>query len=85
MINRKLLYFELHYVYYKLNKKVSKTHKPHNNRKVVFCDLKENGFVLSKNKERTDVLNKWVSIKKELLKKMKNPKEDEDFIKIRMH
>ncbi|PIR46259.1 MAG: type II restriction endonuclease subunit M [Candidatus Vogelbacteria bacterium CG10_big_fil_rev_8_21_14_0_10_45_14] len=61
---------------------VFETNKPHNNSKVVFYDLKEDGFVLSKNKGRTDVLNKWSSVKKELLKKLRNPKENEDFINL---
>ena len=61
---------------------VFETNKPHNNNKVVFYDLKEDGFVLSKNKGRTDVLNKWSNIKKELLKKLRNPKENEDFINL---
>ena len=61
---------------------VFETNKPHNSSKVVFYDLKEDGFVLSKNKGRTDVLNKWNNIKKELLKKLRNPKENEDFINL---
>ncbi|HAI73785.1 MAG TPA: type II restriction endonuclease subunit M [Candidatus Moranbacteria bacterium] len=61
---------------------VFETNKPHNNSKVVFYDLKEDGFVLSKNKGRTDVLNKWNNIKKELLKKLRNPRENEDFINL---
>lgn len=58
---------------------VFETNKPHNNNKVVFYDLKDDGLVLSKNKGRTDVLNKWGGIKKDLLKKLNNPKENEDF------
>ncbi len=61
---------------------VFETNKPHNNNKVVFYDLKDDGFVLSKNKGRTDVLNKWSSIKKDLLKKLHYPKENEDFISL---
>lgn len=61
---------------------VFETNKPHNNNKVVFYDLREDGFVLSKNKGRTDVLNKWSGIKKELLNKLRNPKENEDFISL---
>ena len=59
---------------------VFETNKPHNNSKVVFYDLKDDGFVLSKNKGRTDVLNKWNNIKKDFLKKINSPKENEDFI-----
>ena len=61
---------------------VFETNKPHNKSKVVFYDLKDDGFVLSKNKGRTDVLNKWNNIKKELLKKITNPKENEDLINL---
>jgi len=61
---------------------VFETNKPHNNSKVVFCDLRDDGFVLSKNKGRTDVLNKWSDIKKDLLKKLDRPKENEDFINL---
>jgi len=61
---------------------VFETNKPHNNSKVVFYDLKDDGLVLSKNKGRTDVLNKWSGIKKDLLKKLNSPKENEDFINL---
>jgi len=61
---------------------VFETNKPHNNSKVIFYDLKDDGFVLSKNKGRTDVLNKWSDIKKDLLKKLNHPKENEDFINL---
>jgi type I restriction enzyme M protein len=59
---------------------VFETNIPHNNSKVVFYNLKDDGFVLSKNKGRTDVLNKWSGIKKDLLRKIKSPKKNEDFI-----
>jgi len=59
---------------------VFETNRPHNNSKVVFYDLKDDGFILSKNKGRTDVLNKWNGIKKETLNKIKNPKQNEDFV-----
>ena len=51
---------------------VFETNRPHNmkNDKVVFYDLKDDGFVLSKNKGRTDVLNKWNKIKIDMLKKI---------------
>lgn len=61
---------------------VFETNKPHNNNKVVFYDLKNDGLVLSKNKGRTDVLDKWNGIKKDLLKKLNRPKENEDFINL---
>lgn len=62
---------------------VFETNTPHNtNNKVVFYDLKEDWFVLSKNKWRTDVLNKWSNIKKELLNNLNNPEKNEDFINL---
>ncbi len=61
---------------------VFETNEPHGDNKVVFYDLKDDGFVLSKNKGRTDVFNKWGSVKKELLKKIKNPYENEDLLKL---
>ncbi|GHV60794.1 hypothetical protein FACS1894195_0180 [Bacteroidia bacterium] len=41
------------------------------NDEVVFYDLREDGFVLSKNKGRTDVYGRWESVEKELLKALK--------------
>ena len=52
------------------------------NDRVVFYDFKDDGFVLSKNKGRTDVLNKWNAIKKDTLKKLKNPIQHEDSINL---
>lgn len=52
---------------------VFETNIPHNNKKVVFYDLDDDGFVLSKNRGRTDVLNKWNGIKKSLIEKCKTP------------
>ena len=61
---------------------VFETNKPHSNNKVVFYNLKNDGFVLSKNKGRTDALNKWGGVKKETLNKINNPKQNEDFINL---
>ncbi len=61
---------------------VFETNKPHNNSKVVLFDLKDDGFVLSKNKGRTDVLNKWTNIKKDLLKKIFSPEKKSRFSKL---
>lgn len=63
---------------------VFETNRPHNIKddKVVFYDLKDDGFILSKNKGRTDVLNKWNTIKKDTLKKLKNPTQYEDSINL---
>lgn len=54
---------------------VFETHLPHSNAKVIFYDLKDDGFVLSKNKGRTDVYNKWGERKNNLLTKLKNPQK----------
>ena len=54
---------------------VFKTNKPHNEKGVLFYNLEKDGFVLSKQKGRTDILNKWNRIKNNLLKELKNPNE----------
>ncbi len=61
---------------------IFETHLPHSNAEVVFYDLKDDGFVLSKNKGRTDVYNKWNEIKINLLDKIENPKQYEDNISL---
>ncbi|MCI8306999.1 MAG: N-6 DNA methylase [Lachnospiraceae bacterium] len=57
---------------------VFETHKPHGNQEVIFFDLKDDGYVLSKSKGRTDVYNKWPRIKNELLNKLAKPNEFSD-------
>lgn len=66
---------------------VFETHNPHQNKEVIFYDLKDDGFVLSKNKGRTDKYNKWESIREDLLKKLKNPDEysDKNLLKTRIN
>jgi hypothetical protein len=49
------------------------TNIPHNNKKVIFYDLYNDGFVLSKNRGRIDIFNKWSDIQKDLLYKLKDP------------
>ena len=62
---------------------VFETNIPHSkNDKVIFYDLKDDGLVLSKHKGRTDRLNKWNNIKKDLLCKIKNPAQYEDNINL---
>ncbi len=46
---------------------VFETHSPYKSKEVIFYDMKEDGFVLSKNKGRTDRLDKWEKIKKDFL------------------
>ena len=57
---------------------VFETNKPHNNKEVIFYNLKDDGFVLSKNRGRTDALNKWKDIKKKLFEELNNPKRFSD-------
>lgn len=52
---------------------VFETNKPQRRQKVIFYDLKDDGFVLSKSKGRTDRCNKWPGIKEELLNALNNP------------
>lgn len=59
---------------------VFETNVPHNNAEVIFYDLKEDGFILSKNRGRTDALAKWNTIKKKMLEELKNPGKFEDGI-----
>ncbi|MDO8740317.1 MAG: N-6 DNA methylase [Candidatus Woesearchaeota archaeon] len=59
---------------------VFETNIPHNNKKVIFYDLKDDGFVLSKNRGRTDALNKWLDIKKRLFEEINNPEKYADDI-----
>lgn len=61
---------------------VFETNNPHKDNKVVFYDLKDDGFILSKNKGRTDILSRWNNIRKETLNKIKNPAQHEDFINL---
>ncbi len=61
---------------------VFETNLPHANKNVIFYDLKDDGFVLSKSKGRTDVYNKWQYIKEDLLLKLKNPDGYNDQIQL---
>lgn len=61
---------------------VLETNKPHNNQEVIFYDLKDDGFVLSKHKGRTDVYNKWNDIKADMLEKINNPDKYADGINL---
>ena len=61
---------------------VFETNNPHNNKSVVFYGLNDDGFVLSKNKGRTDVYNKWYNIKENLIEKITNPLKYNDSINL---
>ena len=65
---------------------VFETNNPHNNKEVVFYDLKDDGFVLSKNKGRTDKYNKWNSIEQDIIDKLKHPEsyDDKNLLKTRI-
>ena len=57
---------------------IFETNTPQKNKEVVLYDLKDDGLVLSKNKGRTDALNKWAGIKKNLLEELRNPSKYAD-------
>ncbi len=57
---------------------VFETNIPHNNKEVIFYDLKDDGFILSKNRGRTNALNKWSNIKKKLFEELNNPDKYSD-------
>lgn len=59
---------------------VFETHRPHGNNEVIFYDLKDDGFILSKNRGRTDALAKWNNIKKTMLEEVMNPDRFSDGI-----
>ncbi len=61
---------------------IFETNLPHNNKKVIFTRIKEDGFQLSKHKGRTDIFNKWSSIKKDLIEKLKFPDKYHDNINV---
>lgn len=61
---------------------VFETNQPHNEREVIFYNLTEDGFILSKNKGRTDVLNRWISIKKDFFQKINNFENYQDNINL---
>ncbi len=61
---------------------VFETNKPHGDQEVVFYDLKDDGFILSKAKGRTDVYGKWPKIKNELLNKLQNSEKFADGINL---
>ncbi len=46
---------------------VLETHSPHGENEVILYDMKDDGFVLSKNRGRTDIFNLWNRNKKHLL------------------
>jgi len=61
---------------------VFETNLPHNDKEVVMYDMKEDWFVLSKNKWRTDVYDKRSNIKIDLFEKINNAKKYDDNLSI---
>ncbi len=57
---------------------VFETHLPHNDKEVIFYHLEDDGFILSKDKGRTDPLNRWESIEKHLLNVLSKPEPYEN-------
>lgn len=57
---------------------IFETNLPHNNKKVIFYDLKDDGLILSKNKGRVDAYNRWKGTKDNLLKKLESPEQHAD-------
>ena len=57
---------------------IFETNKPQGDQEVVFYDLKDDGFVLSKSKGRTDAYNKWNRIKNDMLNRISNPEKYAD-------
>lgn len=63
---------------------VFETNIPHNYEEdVIFYDLRDDGFVLSKNKGRTDFYNKWIKIEKQLINTLNGNGHFDDIISIR--
>ncbi|MDA8576142.1 N-6 DNA methylase [Candidatus Marinamargulisbacteria bacterium] len=57
---------------------VFETHLPHDNKEVVFYDLVDDGFVLSKHRGRMDMYNKWNNIESDFIDKINDPKQYSD-------
>jgi hypothetical protein len=53
------------------------------NDEVIFYDLRDDGFVLSKNKGRTDVYNRWEEIEEQLLEALKPNAVPDDITLVR--
>jgi type II DNA modification protein len=63
---------------------VFETHKAHNyNENIAFYDLKDDGLVLTKNRGRTDIFNKWKEIEKRLLESLTTTKYDDNIISLK--
>lgn len=61
---------------------VFETNRPHSydNDEVAFYDLKDDGFVLIKNKGRTDVYGKWKEIEEDIIESVVNKNREPDGI-----
>ncbi|WP_099203516.1 HsdM family class I SAM-dependent methyltransferase [Miniphocaeibacter massiliensis] len=63
---------------------VFETNRPHKfeSDEVVFYDLKDDGFVLTKNKGRTDIYGRWAKLEKEVIDKVVHGKGKPDGINL---
>ena len=61
---------------------IFETYLPHNNSEVIFYDLKDDGFVLSKNKGRTDIYNNWNAARNDLKEKLNTPTQYNDNVNL---
>ncbi|EXJ23870.1 Type I restriction-modification system, DNA-methyltransferase subunit M [Alkalibacterium sp. AK22] len=59
--------------------------QPQGDYKTKFIDLPDDGFVLAKNKGRTDLFNRWDDIKNELFEKIENIRDFENDIDVLSH
>jgi type I restriction enzyme M protein len=61
---------------------IFETNIPQGDQKVVFYDMKDDGFILSKSKGRTDIYGKWNGIKQETLRKISKPEDNADGVSL---
>ena len=64
---------------------VFETHRAfnYNNDEVTFYDLRDDGFVLAKNKGRTDIYGRWSNIEKQLLNSLKPTSTPDEILLVR--
>lgn len=63
---------------------VFETNIPHDyNQEIKFYDLRDDGFVMTKNKGRTDFYNKWKSVETKLLNSINSNDYDDDILSMK--
>jgi type I restriction-modification system DNA methylase subunit len=63
---------------------VFETNLPHDYKKeVIFYDLRDDGYILAKNRGRTDVYNKWKDIEQELLDALEPTSVPDDIVLVK--